>query len=101
MAGILVLLSGVLHVYLYIKSPGAPGSVGILVVGLIYAITGLLLFNSKKFPLYLGIAMPIIGMTLSFLKFGVPEVFSLSALFKLLGVAGVVCCSIVLFNKPR
>jgi hypothetical protein len=101
MAGILILLSGVLHVYLYIKAPGDPGGIGVLVVGLMYVITGLFLFNGKMYPLYLGIAVPLIGMTLSFIKFGVPEIFSLWALFKLLGAAAVVCCCIVLFNKPR
>ena len=101
LAGSFILLSGILHVYLYIKSAGNPGSVGIMVVGLIYIITGLLLFSSKKYPLYLGIAIPLIGMTLSFIKFGVPELFSLSALFKVLGVAAIVFCSIVLFKKQK
>lgn len=101
LAGSFILLSGILHVYLYFKSPDDPGSIGILVVGLIYVVTGLLLYNSKKYPLYLGIAIPIIGMTLSFIKFGVPELFSLSALFKVLGVAAIACCSVVLLKKPE
>lgn len=71
-----------------------------MVMGMIYAITGLLLFSGKNYPLYLGLAMPLVGMTLSFIKFGVPEIFSLSALFKLLGTAAVVCCGIVL-SKSR
>lgn len=101
LAGILILLSGVLHIYLYLKTPGDNGNMGILVFGLIYLITGLLLFNSRKYPLYLGVFVPIIGMTLSFIKFGIPEIFSLSALFKLLGTTAVVCCLIVLFKKPK
>lgn len=101
LAGSFILLSGILHVYLYFKSPGDPGSTGILVVGVIYVVTGLLLFSSKKYPLYLGIAIPLIGMTLSFIKFGVPELFSLSALFKVLGVAAIVFCSVILFKKPK
>jgi uncharacterized membrane protein HdeD (DUF308 family) len=101
LAGSFILLSGILHVYLYFKSPGDPGSIGIMVVGLIYVITGLLLFSSKKYTLYLGIAIPLIGMTLSFIKFGVPELFSLSAFFKVLGVAAIALCSIVLFKKQK
>ena len=101
LAGIFILISGILHVYLYLKASGDPGSIGILVLGLTYCITGLLLFSSRKYPLYLGVVVPLIGMTLSFIKFGVPEIFSLSALFKLLGAATVVCCSIVLFKKPK
>lgn len=101
LAGIFILISGILHVYLYLKTQGDPGSIGVLVVGFIYCITGSLLFNRRKYPLYLGIAVPLIGMTLSFIKFGVPEIFSLSALFKLLGASAVVCCSIVLFKKTK
>ena len=101
LAGFLILLSGILHVYLYFKAPDEAGSIGILAFGLIYAITGLLLFNSNKYPLYLGIAMPLIGMALSLIKFGIPELFSLSALFKLLGVTGVICCFIVLLKKNK
>jgi uncharacterized membrane protein HdeD (DUF308 family) len=101
LAGIFILLSGILHVYLYLKNPGDPASIVVLTVGFIYCITGLLLFNSRKYPLYLGTVFPLIGMTLSFIKFGVPEIFSLSALFKVLGVAAVVCCCVVLFKKQK
>jgi len=96
LAGFLILLNGILHIYLYFT---APENTGVLVFGVLYSITGLLLFNSKKYPLYLGIFIPIIGMTLSFIKFGIPELLSMLALFKLLGIAAVVCCCIILLNK--
>ena len=101
LAAFLILLSGILHVFLYFKAPGDPGSTAMLIVGLIYIITGLLIFTGKKYALYLGIAIPLIGMTLSFVKFGMPEILSFSALFKLLGTVAVICCSIVLFRKPK
>lgn len=99
LAGIFILISGILHLYLYLKTPGDAGGIGILVVGSMYCVTGLLLFINRRYLLYLGIAVPLIGMTLSFIKFGVPELFSLSALFKVLGVATIAFCSIVLFKK--
>jgi len=101
LAASLILLSGILHVWLYFKAPDDPESMPMLVVGLIYAMTGSLLFTNKKYPLYLGIVIPLIGMTLSFVKFGMPEIFSFSALFKLLGAVAVICCSIVLFKKSK
>ncbi|HAQ38767.1 MAG TPA: hypothetical protein DCX89_00510 [Saprospirales bacterium] len=101
LAASLILLSGILHVFLYFKGPGDPGSTAMLVVGLIYVITGLLIFTGKKYALYLGIAIPLIGMTLSFVKFGMPEILSFSALFKLLGTVAVICCGIVLFRKRK
>lgn len=76
MAGVFILLSGVLHIYLYSKHPNDSGNIGILVFGLAYCITGLLLFNKRQYPLYLGVCVPLVGMTLSLVKFGIPEIFS-------------------------
>jgi uncharacterized membrane protein HdeD (DUF308 family) len=101
LAGFFILISGILHVYLYFKSTGNPGSLGILVVGFIYCVTGLLLFNSRRYPLYLGLAVPLIGMTLSLIKFGIPELISLSALFKVLGIIAVVCCIVLLVKSKK
>ena len=66
-------------------------------------IVGLLLFNRKKYPLYLAIIVPLIGMTLSLIKFGIPELISLSALFKVLEIIAVVCCVVLLLKvrKPN
>jgi len=73
LAAILLLISGVLHAIVYFQAPENPGSIPILLFGVIYLIVGLLLFNKKKYPLYLGIIVPLIGMTLSLIKFGIPE----------------------------
>ena len=101
LAGILLLITGILHVILYIKDPNVPGSIGLLIFGIIYAVIGILLFNSKVYPLYLGLIIPLIGMTLSVIKFGIPELISFLALFKLLGASAVVCCFVVLLKKPK
>lgn len=99
LAGILLLITGILHVILYIKDPKVPGSIGLLIFGIIYAVIGILLFNSKVYPLYLGLIIPLIGMTLSIIKFGIPELFSFLALFKLLGASAVVCCIVALLKS--
>jgi len=57
--------------------------------------------NKKKYPVYLGIIIPIIGMSLSFIKFGVPELISLSALFKVIGLLVIVCCSYIIVNQKK
>lgn len=100
-AAIFLLITGILHVILYIKDPTVSGSAGVLIFGIIYTVIGILLFNSKVYPLYLGLIIPLIGMTLSIIKFGIPELISLLALFKLLGISAVVCCGIVLLKKPK
>jgi uncharacterized membrane protein HdeD (DUF308 family) len=96
LAGILLIINGVLHIVLYLQPSNNAGSIGILAFGIIYIITGLLLFNKKKYPIYLGIIIPIIGMSLSLIKFGVPELISLSALFKVIGLIVIVCCGYII-----
>lgn len=100
-AGILLLITGILHIILYIKDPDVPGSIGLLIFGIIYAVIGILLFNRQIYPVYLGLIIPLIGMTLSFIKFGIPELISLLALFKLLGASAVACCIVVLLKKQK
>jgi hypothetical protein len=98
LAGLLLVINGILHITLYIKLNNDPGSIGILSFGIIYIITGFLLFNKKRFPIYLGIIIPIIGMTLSLIKFGVPDLISLSALFKSIGLIVIFCCGYIIVN---
>jgi uncharacterized membrane protein HdeD (DUF308 family) len=101
LAGLLLFVSGILHIIVYFQAPDNPGSSGILGFGVIYCLTGLLLFNKKKYPIYLGIFVILIGMTLSLIKFGIPELISMSALFKLLEVIAVGCCCYLLINKKN
>lgn len=101
LAGILLLISGALHIFAYFQAPESPGSIPILAFGIIYMIIGALLLNRKKYPLYLAIIIPLIGMTLSLIKFGIPELFSLSALFKVLEIIAVVCCIVILVRSQK
>ncbi|MGB8489887.1 MAG: hypothetical protein WCE64_02405 [Bacteroidales bacterium] len=100
-AAILLIVTGVLHVYTYLLSPGEPGMIGIMIFGIIYGITGFLLFTSKQYPVYLGLILPLIGMTLSIIKFGFPELLSMNALFKLLSILVVICCAVLLLAKKK
>jgi len=101
LAGILLLITGILHVVLYFKTPDEPGSIGLLIFGIIYAVIGILLFNRKTYPLYLGIIIPLIGMTLSIIKFGIPSLLSLLALFKLIGIIVIICCGCLLLSRKE
>jgi uncharacterized membrane protein HdeD (DUF308 family) len=101
LAGILLLISGILHIVAYFQAPDSPGSIPVLSFGVIYMIIGALLFNRKKYPLYLAIIVPLIGMILSLIKFGIPELISLSALFKVLEIIAVACCLVLLFRSQK
>ncbi len=100
-SGLLLVLNGILHVFEYMNLSDNPGSIGILAFGIIYLITGVLLFNKKLYPLYLGVFIPLIGMSLSLIKFGIPKLLSLSALFKLIGILVVFCCVYILLNLKK
>jgi uncharacterized membrane protein HdeD (DUF308 family) len=99
LAGLLLLISGVLHIVAYFQVPDSQGSIPVLAFGVIYMIVGLLLSNRKKYPLYLAVFVPLIGMILSLIKFGIPELISLSALFKVLEIVAIICCLVVLFRS--
>jgi uncharacterized membrane protein HdeD (DUF308 family) len=101
LAGILLLITGILHVVLYFNAPDNSGSIGLLIFGIIYAVTGILLFNKNTYPLYLGFIVPLIGMTLSIIKFGIPGLISMLALFKLIGIIVVICCGYLLLNRKK
>jgi hypothetical protein len=99
LAGVLLLITGILHIVLFIDKPDDPGSVGVLIFGIIYSVIGILLFNRKIYPLYLGLFIPLIGMTLSIIKFGIPDLVSLLALFKVIGIIVLICCGYLLLNR--
>lgn len=101
LAGILLMITGILHVVLYIKGPDVSGSIGLLSFGIIYSFIGILLFNRKIYPLYLGLIIPLIGMTLSIIKFGIPDLISLLALFKLIGLIVIICCGYLLMSSKK
>jgi len=101
LAGILLIINIVLHIILYLQTSNNAGSIGILAFGIIYIITGLLFFNKKRYPIYLGIIIPIIGMSLSLIKFGVPELISLSALFKVIGLLVIIFCGYIIVKQKK
>jgi uncharacterized membrane protein HdeD (DUF308 family) len=100
-AGLLLVINGILHIFEYTNISENSGSIGVLIFGIIYIIIGVLLFSKNLYPVYLAIIIPIIGMTLSLIKFGAPELLSLSALFKFIGLIVVICCVFVLVNYKK
>ena len=109
LAGILLVITGVLHITIYIVAPSAPGSLGMLVFGIIYAIMGLLLFTPKIYVVYLGLILPLIGMITATIKFGFSAVISFTAyknvtsMFTLLliDVVVIICCAYLVLNRKK
>ena len=98
-AGMLLVISGVLHVVMYIKTQNDPGSIGTLIFGIIYATTGLLLFTKQKYPVYLAVIFPLIGMTIALIKFGFPALTSLMALLVLIDILVIIGGGYILMTR--
>ncbi|HZW40576.1 MAG TPA: hypothetical protein VFF33_14850 [Ignavibacteriaceae bacterium] len=101
-AALILSFSGVLHVIAYILNPDYSAAAGLLVFGIVYLIVGMLLFLWKSdYSLYLGVIIPLVGSTLSIIKFGVPDLISLSALFKVLSLGTIICCVYLLSKQKK
>ena len=101
LAGTLLVITGVLHIILYIKAPNDPGIIGMLVFGIIYGVTGLLLFTQKMYPIFLGLILPLIGMTMAIIKFGFPVLISMMALLLLIDLIVIICCVYLVLNRGK
>jgi hypothetical protein len=86
---------------MYNKMQDEPGAIGLIVFGIIYGIIGVLLFTRKVYPVYLGLIIPLIGLTIALIKFGVPELVSLETLLHLIDVIVIVSCIILIAKHKK
>ena len=100
-AGILLVITGVIHIALFIKAPDNPDNIGMMVFGIIYLSAGLLLFTSKKYPVYLGLVFPITGMTIYLIKFGFPTLISIMTLLLLINVVVIISCAYLILKNVK
>ena len=100
-ATILLLSTGVLHVFLFIQEPRATGSAAVLVFGIIYFIIGIILFLKMKYSHFLGIIVPLIGIIFGLVAFDLGD---MSPLMKVLGIietAIIILCSILVRESRK
>jgi len=100
-AALLLVFTGALHVVLYFKAPHDPGSIGMLAFGIIFGTTGLLLLTTRVYAVYLGLILPIIGMTTGIVKFGLKDLTYTMALLYLIDVVVILCCAYILLGKRK
>jgi hypothetical protein len=98
---VLLVITCVLHFIMYNKMQDEPGAIGLIVFGIIYGIIGVLLFTRKVYPVYLGLIIPLIGLTIALIKFGVPELVSLETLLHLIDVIVIVSCIILIAKHKK
>jgi uncharacterized membrane protein HdeD (DUF308 family) len=100
-AAMLLIISGVLHIVMYFKTPHDPGIMGVLIFGIIYAAIGLLLFMPNIYALYLGLLFPIIGIVTALVKIGIDNLGYLMILLLLIDIVVIICCAYLLINRAR
>jgi hypothetical protein len=100
-AAMLLLISGVLHIVLYSKTPHDPGILGALVFGIIYAAIGLLLFMPNTYAVYLGLIFPIVGLIAAFVKVGIHNFGYIMVLLLLIDIVVIICCAHLLINHTK
>ena len=98
---VLLVITCVLHFIMYNKMQDEPGAIGLIVFGIIYGIIGVLLFTRKMYPVYLGLIIPLIGLIIALIKFGVPELVSLETALHIIDIVVIVCCAIILAKQKK
>jgi hypothetical protein len=100
-AALLLIISGVLHIVLYFKTPDDPGIMGVLAFGIIYAAIGLLLLMPNMYALYLGLIFPIIGIIAALVEIGINNLSYTMILLLLMDIVVIICCAYLLINRTK
>ena len=101
LAAILLVITGVWHVALFFKDASDPNNIPLLVFGIIYALIGIFLFTPKKLWVYLGLLLPLIGMTTAIVKLGVKNFDLTMWVLILIDVVVIICCTYLLLVKQK
>lgn len=101
LAGILLVITGVWHVALFLQAPGEAGNLPLLIFGILYGLTGVLLFTPGKLWIYLGLAFPLIGMTSAIIKLGIKSFDTTMWILILIDVAVIVCCAYLILKRNK
>jgi len=101
LAATLLVITGVWHITLFLKATDDPASLPLLVFGVIYTLTGLLLFTPNKLWVYLGLAFPLIGMISAAIKLGINSFDITMWTLISIDIVVVVCCAYLLLVKSK
>ena len=99
LAASMFLLTGILHFYLAINPPPEFGSIGMIIAGIVYSATGVLLLMKVGFAPWLGL-IPIVPLVMA------PSMLDLSSLdwtmlWFPIELIAVICCLILLVKKSK
>ncbi len=101
LAAILLVITGVWHIFLFLKNTGDPNGIPLLIFGILYALTGILLFTPKILWVYVGLILPIIGMIAASVKIGVKNFDPTMWVLILIDVIVIVCCAYLILVRKK
>jgi len=101
LAAILLVITGVWHVALFFKATSDPNSIPLLIFGILYALTGILLFTPKTLWVFVGLILPMIGMIAASVKIGVKNFDSTMWVLILIDVMVIVCCAYLIQVRKK
>lgn len=101
LAGILMLLTSVMHLLPMFKVPKDPNALPMLAFGIAYLATGVLLLLNKKIAPVLGIAFPLIGLATGFIVVGIKNWNTILTIMFIIDAVVAICCIILLMNRNK
>jgi hypothetical protein len=100
-AGLLMLVTGVLHLLPMFKVPRDPNALPMLAFGISYLTTGVLLILNKKISEVLGIAFPLIGLAVGFFVVGFKNWNTMLTIMFIIDAVVVFSCFILVSNRKK
>lgn len=98
-AALLMLISGVWHIVLYLKAPADFG-IAALAFGILYVITGLLLFTPKKLGVYLGL-IPLVPLIMAPFMVDLKNLDLTTTIILLIDLVVFICCAYILLKRTK
>ncbi len=101
LAASLMVITGILHVMPIFKGLEDPNALPMLIFGIGFLATGVLLFLNKQSGKILGIILPLLGLGIGFVKIGIKNFDTMLTVMFLIDAIVIISCIILLLNKNR
>lgn len=98
---LLLILDGALHSLSYLQAPNDPNAIPMLVFGIIYFTTGVMLFLDMKYSAVTGIVFPLTGIGSGVFVIGLNNTSTMLWVMFAIDVLVVICCCILYFLKTK
>jgi hypothetical protein len=100
-AALLLVITGILHVFPMFKEIKDPNAIPMLGFGIAFFVTGVLLFMDRKFATILGIIFPVIGLGVGFGVVGLKNWDTMLTIMFLIDLIVAICCIVLLLNRNK